>query len=93
MTCGPGAVTERMLVSMDWSFEKDVSKSGVHLGIGHPDGSLRPWVSKTEGNVMRFSVVLEWITCLRDKREGCSGDERRFAWPLRMSAILDHSCV
>ena len=24
-----------------------MSKSGVHLGIGHPDGSLRPLDSKT----------------------------------------------
>lgn len=47
MTSGPGAVTERMLVSMDWSFENDVSISGVHLGIGNPDGSLRPPISKT----------------------------------------------
>ena len=52
-------MTERILVAMDWSWEKDVSRSGVHFGIGHPDGSLRPLDSKTE------DVKDVWLNCCR----------------------------
>lgn len=41
-------------MEMEWLDEKDVSRSGVHLGIGQPDRSLRPPVSKTRGRLEGF---------------------------------------
>ena len=46
----------RILVEMEGSAEKDVSSSRVHLGIGHPDRSLRPPVSNTWGKIGEFQV-------------------------------------